>query len=115
MSYSTKDPKKMDQGTVRKIANFLFDDKGMNASEHMDMRTEVSTTEFFKTCTYYRILAQQFKCKSAENICNILERLAISVKRGGRKEGVTTLLQSFPKVEQLREGISALLEKEISS
>lgn len=110
-----KDPKKMDQGTVRKIANYLFDDKGLDEHEYMDMRTDISNTDLFKALTYYRILGHQFKSKTAIAIADIVERLSISVKRGGRHEGVTTLLQQFPKVESLKTGISNLLEKELGS
>jgi len=112
MSY--KDQKKLDQGTVRKIADYLFGKaKEESDSQFLDRRTDVSGKEMFRALTYYRILQERFDCVTAGSIADILERLSISVERKGRIEAVHTLMQQFPKTETLEQGISELLRKRI--
>jgi len=113
MSY--RDSKKIDQGTVRKIAEYLFGKaKEESDSQFLDRRTDVTGKEMFRALTYYRILQERFECDTAGSIADILERLSISVQRKGRLEAVQTLMQQFPKTETLEQGISELLRKKIS-
>jgi len=98
---------KMDESTVRKIADFLFGkgDKETN-SQFLDRRTDIHGKEMFTALTYYRILQERFDCETAGAIGDILERLSISMERKGRTEAVQTLMQQFPKTETLIRGIS---------
>lgn len=95
---------KLDMGAVKKVLDYLFGKDG--GSQFLDMRTEVSDREFFSTLTYYRLLEEEYSCKAAGAVANILERLAVSNKRMGRLEGVTILKQQLPKEEVLLKGLA---------
>lgn len=103
---SFKQPK-MDEGTVRKIADYLFGKSTQESdSKFLDRRTDVSGKDMFAALTYYRILQERFNCETAGAIADILERLSISLERKGRLEAVQTLMQQFPKTETLIRGLS---------
>jgi hypothetical protein len=107
MSDFNKANTRLDEATVRKISDFLFG-KDID-SKYMDIRTEITGKQMFTALTYYRILQEQLKCKTAGVIADILERLSISTQRRGRSEGVQVLMQQLPKTETLMQGVSELL------
>jgi hypothetical protein len=102
--------KKMDKGAVDKVLDFLFrkPTKGDNGeeSQFLDTRTDISNRELYSTLMYYRILQEQYGCKAAGQIADIIERLAISQNRMGRLEGVNILKQELPKKETLIRGVA---------
>ncbi len=104
--------KKFDKGAVKRVLDYLFGKEPDDAKgKYLDMRTDISDKEFFKTLTYYGILSEEYECNAAKSISCLLKRLAISNKRMGRLEGVTILQQQLPKKEVLLQGISERLEK----
>ena len=108
MSTSKKDDKILTEADVKKVLQFLFGED--STSKYMDMRTEVQEKELFKTLTYYRLLEEDYECKAAGSVANILERLAVSSKRMGRIEGVTILRQQLPEESVIIRGFSRELE-----
>ena len=108
MSMSKKEDKILSEADVKKVLQFLFGED--STSKYMDMRTEIQEKELFKTLTYYRLLEEDYECRAAGSVANILERLAVSAKRMGRIEGVTILRQQLPKEDIVIRGFSRELE-----
>jgi hypothetical protein len=104
---------RLDQATVKGIFQYLFGkgegEKEFSESQYLDMRSDISGKQMFGALMYYRILHEQLGCKSAGDIADLLLRLSISATRGGRKEGVTVLLQNLPKETTIPVGIDPAL------
>lgn len=111
MSQPQKD-QGLEKAVTKQIANFLFDKPDASETgEFLDIRTDINTKEMYAALSYYRILAEHFKCKAARSIANILERLNISSNREGRREGVIALLQKLPSPKYLPGGLDELMQK----
>jgi len=104
---------KLEKGVTKKISEFLFgrQDGKEDDGKFLDMRTHVFGKDFMNALTYYRILEEQYDCKAAGEIANMLERLAISYDRMSRLEGVSILKGNQPKQETLIKGVAADLKK----
>lgn len=123
---------KLDKSAVNKVLDFLFgrpedteikqtkkskdakqeqQQPNQNSKRYMDMRTDITNKETFQALTYYRLLEEQYDCKAAGRVADILECLAISNKRMGRLEGVAILKQQLPKEEVLLKGMSDSLRE----
>lgn len=99
-----------DKSTLRKVTDFLFGRPEADKSDQfLDMRTDIDSKEMFKALTYYKILAESYKCQSAGRIANLLERLMISSKRSGRIEAVRSIIQQAEKENTLLRGIEESL------
>jgi len=101
--------KKFNITAVKQVLDYLFskqEEKDGEGSKFLDMRTDISERELFNSLTYYRLLEEQYNCKAAGAIANILERLKISASRMGRLEGVNILKQQMPKEETLIKGLA---------
>jgi hypothetical protein len=104
--------KKFSIGAVKQVLDYLFGkEEKEGSSKFLDMRTDVSERELFNSLTYYRLLEEQYDCKAAGAIANILERLKISTNRMGRLEGVNILKQQMPKEETLIKGLAESLKE----
>lgn len=107
--------KKFSIGAVKQVLDYLFGKEekkdGEDGSKFLDMRTDISERELFNSLTYYRLLQEQYNCKAAGAIANILERLKVSSNRMGRLEGVNILKQQMPKEETLIKGLADSLKE----
>lgn len=104
--------KKFNVTAVKQVLDYLFsrqEEKDGEGSRFLDMRTDISERELFNSLTYYRLLEEEYHCKAAGAIANILERLKISAGRMGRLEGVNILKQQMPKEETLIKGLAESL------
>ncbi len=102
----------LEKAVTKQISNFLFEKPAKDETgEFLDIRTDINTKEMYAALSYYRILAEHFKCNAARSIANILERLNISSNREGRREGVIALLQKLPSPKYLPGGMDELMQK----
>lgn len=103
-----------DKGVIKQVGDFLFgkpQSGSLEDGEFLDMRTDVNTKQMYTALLYYRVLGASFQCKAATLIANILERLAVSTDREGRKEGVMALLQKIQSPKYLPTGFDELAAK----
>jgi hypothetical protein len=105
--------KKFNVTAVKQVLDYLFgkQEEKDGSSKFLDMRTDISERELFNSLTYYRLLEEEYNCKAAGAIANILERLKISAQRMGRLEGVNILKQQMPKEETLIKGLAESLRE----
>lgn len=85
----------LDEATVKKISDFLFNIDGLDA------RTDIRESKVYRALMYYRILETNYDCVEAGAIADIMEKLAISRDRQGREEGVRVLGQGMPKSQKI--------------
>jgi hypothetical protein len=111
-----------DKAVTKKIADYMFKsfknkDNGDNENENkfLDTRCRVFNKELYNAISYYRILEEQYECKAAGDIANILERLSISKDGDGRLEGFGILKGNTPKQETILRGLSEELKKQMEN
>jgi hypothetical protein len=98
---------------VKQASDFLFKkpDEKDGEPKWLDTRTDIHNREMFNTLTYYRLLEEQYNCKAAGAIADVIERLLMSSSRQSRLEAVTILEQKMPKEETIVRGLSETLQK----
>lgn len=98
MRYGTKpDKPRLDQGTQKGTTMFLFgrgqqQDQIFDESQFLEMRTDIKTKEQALSVYFDALLSESLGSKIAKTSKDIMNRGAISFNRGGRKEGVATLM-----------------------
>jgi len=96
--YGKKDKQpRLDQGTQKGTTMYLFGrgqmkDQVMNESQFLEMRTDIKTKEQAISIYFDALLTEALDSKIAQISKDIMNRDAISYSRGGRKEGVATLM-----------------------
>jgi len=95
MSYDEEYPRQS-PATVKEVNKFLFQDLGKSESQQLDVRSDMSSKGLVQAITHYRIIEETYKSEAAKRIANILERLSIAMRRGGRLEAVAVLRSNLP-------------------
>lgn len=111
---SEKPEQKISDNTEKSAGLFLFDTRDFNASQALDMRTQVKSESMMNVLLFYGIMSEGLESKNAKNIKGILERLLIAHEGTGRVQAVEVLRQNLPKhriIETGYEGLDALKEK----
>lgn len=104
----------IDEATVRKVGAYLFDrpteeedgKPDIKESQYLDIRTDIGSKQMMNAVFVYRLMHEYFPTPkgAAGRVANVLERLAISSGRGGRKEAVEILRRGIPKVQEIEVG-----------
>ncbi|MBA7491397.1 hypothetical protein ES702_01942 [subsurface metagenome] len=106
---SKRDPdKKISYHTERVAGRYLFEDKEMDASKWLDMRTRITSENTMKALVFYGILKEGLECNSAGNIKDMIERMLIARGGKGRVEAVDILRQNFPRIREVSKGYEVL-------
>ena len=117
-----RDQDPLDEATSRKTGNFLFDKPGkqdngrpnIEESQYLDIRTDISTKEMMNALFNLRTMDEYFVTPrgSAGLVANVMERLAISSDRGGRREAVEILRRGMGKVQEIEVGSETYYRKD---
>jgi len=103
-----KSDKKISYHTERVAGRYLFEDKEMDASKWLDMRTRITSENTMKALVFYGILSEGLECGSAGDIKDMIERMLIARGGKGREEAVEILRQNFPRIREVAKGYESL-------
>lgn len=93
---------RLTKAVIEKIGGFLFGKEEHKDSDLLDQSTDIENAKEYQAIFYHRVLAKQFLCDEARDIADTLERLSISKKREGRKEGVLSMIGGkYPSGERV--------------
>lgn len=101
---SGKDQKKVSYRTERVAGRYLFEDKEMDPSKWLDMRTRITSEDTMNALIFYGILSEALDCNRAGNIKDMIERMLIARGGKGREEAVDILKQNFPRIREVEKG-----------
>jgi len=108
--------KGLDKSVIKQISEFLFskfkekNEEKDGENKFLDTRTRIKGKEMFNALTFYRLLEEQYNCKPAGEVADILERLAISDNGEGRLEAFHILKGKTPTEEKMLTGIAEILK-----